>query len=163
MIGNFCRSVKLGIRTGYNASRSAYQAARPDGRHTNWPSLWTNPTRRTGPASSMFSRLTSRFPRRKPAISFTTTANQENASSQQLLSLLAWIPPYYSPKFVTQKDCSQALTAIGIIKEKIDMEITKLTEDQISLQTSVWVVGGSLPFCDKLISSVRRRGADEYQ
>ena len=151
MIRSLCRSIKLGISTGVGVSRNAYRATRLDGQHTNWPSLWTNPTRRTGHGvvSSILSRLPSGHDPRKPTVPFMTTAGPKNLSSQQQvknqsLSLFAWIPPHYSSKFVTEKDCSRALSAIDIIKEKIDMEMTKLIEDQIVLQNSAWTVSGLL-------------------
>jgi len=142
MIRSLYRGIKSGISTGIDV----YQATRLANQHTNWPSLWTNPTRRTGRrlASSILSRLENR---RKPTIPFTTTADLKNLSlrrrvGNQSLSLAAWIPPYYSPQLATQNDCSRALSAIEIIKEKIDMEMTKLIEDQILLQKSAWTVSG---------------------
>jgi len=114
------------------------------------------------------SAVSPRFPRRKPAISFTTNADLKDASSQQQidaqsLSLAAWIPPYCPSDLATEERCQQTISAIDIGKEKIRTELSKLTRHQMSLQASVWVVSGSLPFCDKLISSVRRRSANEYQ
>jgi hypothetical protein len=141
------------LRQGLRAGHSAFRDARLGSQHTNWPSLWTTPTRDTGHrfASSICSRLASRITGGKPATSFVTNANLKNPSLQQQvgnqsLSLFNWIPPNYSSKFVTEKDCSRALSAIGIIKEKIDMEMTKLIKDQIGLQNSAWTVSGLLSF-----------------
>jgi hypothetical protein len=147
MSRSFCTSVRLGFMAG----RSAFRNARLGSQHTNSPSLWTNPNGDTGHrfASSICSRFAWGTSRRKPAVSFMTIADLRETSLQQQvgnqsLSLFAWIPPRYSSKFVTEKDCSRALSAIDIIKEKIDMEMTKLIKDQILLQNSAWTVSGLL-------------------
>ena len=155
MIGDFCRSIKLGIRTGYDASRGAYQATRLDSRHTNWTGLWTNAPRPTCSrriASSIFRRLPlTRETRRTPRISFTTTANLEDELSRcraskssslqpldsRSLGLIGWVPPYMPPSLNNVDDCQTKLDAIVIGETKCRDVITKLDARQHSYETSV--------------------------